>query len=267
MLPSTISQARLCNAFITHDSFDPDFIASILSKSKENEFLQVVLDTGSSFAISPNRDDFSTYHPVDSLLVQTAGGPTSIVGYGLVEWTLMSENGFLVPLTIPCRHVPASKMRLLSTQDLIQFLGLASNRNQFGGNSEYFWMNGSANPKHRFICQVDPKSNLPMALVKSSKLQKFKPNQNTSCTRCHRCQSHLVTSTLNVVHEANANITTGHKELLLWHYRLVQLSFQHIQWLMRPRDKHSPLSKEKKTIQCIHPRVDNTSSCEPPLCG
>jgi hypothetical protein len=87
--------------------------------------IQIVLDTGCTFAVSPDKTDFISYHTSSkATMVQTAGGPTNIVVYGIVEWSLVNEDGILVPIQIPCKHIPAAKMRLLSPQDFCQVMDL-----------------------------------------------------------------------------------------------------------------------------------------------
>ena len=42
-----------------------------------------------------------------------------------------------------------------------------------------------------------------------------------------------MTSAIYVANEANQNLTPSQKELLRWHFRLVNIGFQHVQWLIR----------------------------------
>jgi hypothetical protein len=157
-----------CNALISSQDFDPDFIAAITTMELDGNLKQIVFDTGCTFAISPDITDFITYHTVPkTATIQTAGGPTKISGHGIVEWTLLSEDGNLIPLQVPCQHVPAAKMRLLSPQALCQFLDLDGSQDHFGGNSNHFWLHGSRDCKQRFQCSIDLRSNLPVALAKT----------------------------------------------------------------------------------------------------
>ena len=89
-----------------------------------------------------------------------------MVGYGRVRWTLISEDGKEIHLLIPCHHVPGSSIRLLSPQDFCQSIGLDRSKDQFGGNSSYFWMKMDHDAGTRFQCPIDPHSNLPVALAK-----------------------------------------------------------------------------------------------------
>jgi hypothetical protein len=88
-----------------------------------------------------------------------------MAGYGRVRWTLISEDGTHLELVVPCHHVPASTVRLLSPQDFCRSNGFDRSQDQFGGNSNYFWMHAT-HQRIRFQCPIDPRSNLPVALAK-----------------------------------------------------------------------------------------------------
>jgi len=89
--------------------------------------------------------------------------------------------------------------------------------------------------------------------------------------KCSQCLSQHASVCLSLIEDQNQNLTSAQKELLLWHFRLGHLSFQHVQWLMRPQNVN-PLSpsqegnKHRKPVQCIHPKHPQAASCEPPLC-
>jgi hypothetical protein len=152
------------NAHISLKDFDPDFIATLLSRINYDGFAEVVLGTGCTFAITPDKRDFLTYHNVQGRLRQDQ---TAISGHGIVRWTLVSEDGIPLDLDLPCRHVLSAKIRLISPQDYCQYRGLDQLRDQFGGNSRHFWMNATSQ-QHRFQCPIDPRSNLPVDLARVS---------------------------------------------------------------------------------------------------
>lgn len=260
------------NSHIQRSDFDPDFVATLLSRGGDDAVVDVILDTGCTFAITPDRKDFIQYHEGSVGTVQTVNGPTAMVGYGLVRWTLISEDGTLSHLVVPCHHVPASKVRLLSPQDFCLYAGLDRSRDQYGGNSNYFWMN--SNPTGvRFQCPIDPRSNLPVALAKlpcHTNGQCAPPvASNLPCSSCHR---HTLAN-LSVFDETNQNITAAQKELLLWHSRFGHLGFSHVQSLMRPRETtvvgngRSSTTTTASTGPCITPKISTTATCKPPLCA
>jgi hypothetical protein len=266
-----------CNALISSQEFDPDFIAAITTRELDSNLKHVVFDTGCTFAISPDITDFITYHTVPkTATIQTAGGPTKISGHGIVEWTLVSEDGNLIPLQVPCQHVPAAKMRLLSPQALCQLLDLDGSQDHFGGNSNHFWLHGSRDCKKRFQCSIDPRSNLPVALAKTRNNHMLTvPKQAiklaSPCISNPQCRSQSTTMNSTLTEENNQNLSPAQKELLLWHYCLGHLSFQHLQWLMRSREANPSTSLNNNLghhsiIQCIHPKHPHASSCQPPMC-
>ena len=199
-----------------------------------------------------------------------------MAGYGRVRWTLISEDGTQLDLLIPCHHVPASTVRLLSPQDFCQHQGFDRSKDQFGGNSNYFWMHAN-HQQARFQCPIDPRSNLPVALAKIPCNQGgCEPELAHEATHsCPSCNRHGIAN-LSVLEETNQNITAAQKDLLLWHFRLGHMGFAHLQQLMRPRtvdtvdhmDSKSD-SKSKPTVvdPCIVPKNPATRTCKLPLCA
>ena len=126
------------HSHIQRSDFDPDFVATLLSRGANDDVVDIILDTGCTFAITHDRKDFIEYHTGSVGNVQTVNGPTAMVGYGLVRWTLISEDGSLSHLVVPCHHVPASNVRLLSPQDYCLYAGLDRSRDQYGGTPTIF---------------------------------------------------------------------------------------------------------------------------------
>ena len=272
------------NADLSREDFDPTFIAALLSGGNREGLVEVVLDTGCTFAISPDRSDFLTYHETkqgDRLQVQTAGGPTSIAGHGSVQWTLVNEDGNPLPLELFCYHVPSAKIRLLSPQDFCQSQGFDRTTDQFGGNSSYFWMYATRQ-QQRFQCPVDPRSNLPIALARTLRRsgESLQSQVSTPGNSCSTCSVNHPNHSMTVFDDNNHNLTSAQKDLLLWHLRLAHIGFQHLQYLMRERSPDytiavSPKDRSKDSISkdqrcyrltCIQVKDKSTYSCAPPLC-
>jgi hypothetical protein len=200
------------NSHVQRVDFDPDFAASLISRNSGDDIVDIVLETGCTFAITPDRRDFIEYTEGSMRNVQTVNnGPTPMSGYGKVRWTLISEDGRHIHLIVPCHHVPASKVRILSPQDFSQYVGFDCFKDQFGGSSSYFWMN-SDHDGTRFQCPIDPRSNLLVALAKT-------PCHEGGCTfgdpseeekRCTTCHCHSI-ATMSVFEETNQNITAAQK--------------------------------------------------------
>ena len=74
-----------------------------------------------------------------------------------------------------------------------------------------------AEPIERVYVKYDPKNNLPTyeAIIPKKREKEVKEWAIDVC----------------VTNEANQNLTTSQKDLLLWHFRLGHIGFQHVQWL------------------------------------
>jgi hypothetical protein len=98
----TIRLPRAFHLHLQQPNFDPNFIANLVSRCNSRDVVEVILDTGCTFAITPDRRDFIEYYPSSSGSVETVNGPTINAGHGTVQWTLIGEDGELLDLTIPC---------------------------------------------------------------------------------------------------------------------------------------------------------------------
>ena len=76
-----------------------------------------------------------------------------------------------------------------------------------------------AEPVERVYVKYDPNNNLP---THKSNL----PNQREK-------EFKALTSAVCVTNKANQNLTPSQKELLRWHFKLGNIGFQHVQWLIR----------------------------------
>ena len=80
---------------------------------------EVIVDTGASVWISPNRTDFTTYAP-SIMKIKDLSSTNTVAGEGLIRWDLQDESGYTVTVQAFGYHIPAAKVRLLSPQVLIQ---------------------------------------------------------------------------------------------------------------------------------------------------
>jgi hypothetical protein len=198
--------------------FDPDFVATLLSRGAKDDIIDIILDTGCTFAITPDCKDFIEYHKGSFGKVQTVNGPTPMAGYGRVCWTHISEDGTHLHRIVPCHHVPASKARLLSPQDFCLGNGFDCSRDHYGGNSNYFWMNADTKGS-RFQCPIDPRSNLPCHQVGQCSSQRPSDSPPT----CISCQRHSIV-TMSVFDETNQNFSARggqglqSDQILMWQH-------------------------------------------------
>ncbi len=129
-----VSLPLALNAHVNRSDFDPDFVATLLSRQSHHNVVDVILHTGCTFSISPDHRDFVTYEASNADQVQTVDGSTAVAGTGIVCWALISEDVQQMDLFLPCHHVSASTVRLLSPQDFCQHNGFDRSQDQFGGN-------------------------------------------------------------------------------------------------------------------------------------
>ena len=78
-----------------------------------------------------------------------------------------------------------------------------------------------AKPVERIYIKYDPNNNLATnEYILHNQIEKeFKSLASDIC----------------VTYEAYQNLTTSHKDLLQWHFRLGHIGFQHVQWLVFTR--------------------------------
>ena len=80
---------------------------------------EVIVDTGASIWISPNRTDFTTYAP-SNMKIKDLSSTNTVEGEGLIRWDLQDESGYTVTVQAFGYHIPTAKVCLISPQVLIQ---------------------------------------------------------------------------------------------------------------------------------------------------
>jgi hypothetical protein len=184
----------------------------------------------------------------------------------------VSENGNKLIITLPCHHVPAATVRLLSPQDYCLYHGFNPSRDQFAGNSSYFWMHLYDN-ENRFQCPMDPHTSLPIALAYFRPPPAPSQRRDTKLSRKQgECQCHTCTlCNLTVADETNQNITSAQKELLLWHWRLAYMAFDHLQKLLSVpthlQDDLDPSPPSPTPEKCLQVKNVATATCPAPKCA
>lgn len=102
-------------------SFDPNFVASLVSSTAAPDapLFPVIFDTGGSFAITPDVQDFigpSIFKNWGK--IQTATGmKMKMIALGVVSWQMVSHDGATVNIKVPDFLVPVANIRLFSPQD------------------------------------------------------------------------------------------------------------------------------------------------------
>jgi hypothetical protein len=190
--------------------------------------------------------------------------------------------------------VEGATQRLVSPQDFSKQLGLDSNNDTYGGSSRYFWMDvGQGN---RLLTHTNS-NNIPYFQVRrrlpSDPPRTFVP-PNVQVIREDPCDCHHVGSRctcqreqrmilkasplldsqicMTVLDEANQNLSTVQKAILLWHQHLGHIGFQLIKKLIQMCDpKHGTLPFNTQDCTPCLPlpsgiTKDSVNAAQSPLC-
>ena len=219
---------------------------AFLSGMEPNDTFPIIWDSGASHTITPNENDFITPpRPVPGGINLTGiGSGLDIKGVGEVEWVVIDREGRPKTILITAYHVPGSKVRLLSPQQVIQAYKLRLHGSQPPtvtlGTEELIFQDPNDNSYVRV--PFHPRNNLPMSAA-------F--NKATLSSR-------TVELNLCVTDETNQNLSESQKELLRWHFRLGHLNFAAVQQLLRSSALGSS-SLQTAASKCEIPRC---ASCQ-----
>ena len=169
-----------------------------------------IVDTGASLTITPHREDFVAYEPVEGQVLKGLSAGATVQGRGIVHWKL-EVGDKLVDIHLRALHVPETDGRLLCPQQLIQ----EHKPPLPPGRIEKHCVRLDF-PEGVLECAYNS-SNLPVVTVQPPAELEDDLKAMNSC----------------VTMEANQNLSVAQKELLKWHCKLGHLEFKRIQNLMR----------------------------------
>ena len=133
------------------------FRASI---AKERSY-PVIWDSGASFSVSPNKNDFVGPIKSPSTFTQLQGISKGlrIEGHGHVMWAIHDTAGQLRMIKVPAYYAPRIRVRLLSTTSLLQ----SYPKETIHVEPHQLTLTGITGDPTRgeVIVRVDPRSNLP----------------------------------------------------------------------------------------------------------
>ena len=197
----------------------------------------VIWDSGASFSVSPDRNDFvgPITRPSTFTQLQGIAKGLRIEGHGHVMWAIHDTKGQLRLIKVPAYYAPKIRVRLLSTTSLLQSYPNESIRVE----SHQLILSGDNNDPTRgsVVVRIDPNNNLPTS-------EAYSYNDVPIGIAA-------LEATISNVENSNFNLSKAQKELLRWHYRLGHLSFRKIQFLMRTGVlSRSEASKRLHTAAC-----------------
>jgi GAG-pre-integrase domain len=253
---------------------------SILSANKATEYSPeqtIVVDTGSSFGLTPYDEDIIyTLKEGDLGSVSTVNNSRiALTKLGYAEYFIRDTNGNDVPIYPIVFVIPGTSQRLLSPQEYAQTIDWREDSyieehdpDMYGGTDNYFWFALNRNWQYAG-CSFSPRSNLPHFQVRrrcstdppSTFQPRFTDAQPTPrggkdygpddkvphssyCT-C-KAPSEQTVNNITTYAQENAQLTPAQRTLLLWHSRLGHRGFQHVQRLFSSCDssKGSPFNTE-----------------------
>ena len=191
----------------------------LMNAMKGNSTFQVVWDSSASHCVIHDKRDFISdiKDPGAIRRVKGINAGLDVTGVGIVQWSILDENGGLRHLQLPALLVPECDSRLLSTSVLLQ----QYDNEHLIQQSTFIRLSGNPNSSDRasVLVHYDRRSGLLKATM-----HRMPEVENAVA---------YLGQTISAVRDENLNLSPAEKELLKWHYRLGHLSFRRIQSLLR----------------------------------
>ena len=247
----------------------------------------LVWDTGASFGLTPFRSDFVDYTECN-IPVNDIARTNMVIGLGttLHRFELDGETFFLPCLSY---HLPSAEIRLFSPQTYHTIYGGHSSVN---GNRVEKYID-----RHKLTIPIDRQvSNVPMVYncgVTAQEMKNHGPFIRSalpayekmvdcmgSCNEANFTSWKMATEIVNdefehyknmgfmlpnVGLDANKNLSSAQKELLLWHWKL-GISMQRVQELMRVVQVEERNGGVSTMDRVIVPKIQAAANCPIPLC-
>ena len=229
----------------------PSRFRTAISANKAGSQFPIIWDSGASICVTPDRNDFVTYHTTtDVKVVKGVGGNrSSVIGQGEVQWSIYDVNGKLRTFKLPAYHIPNSKSRLISTSSLL---------NTYEG--EHIIINGNSLK----LSGIDNDPERPQVMVFNHPITHL-PTTIAHNTKDIEIPANELNNVVTTVSENNHNLSEAQKELLRWHQRLGHLDFNKIKHLLRTGVlSYTEASRSLHTAAC---KVQHNPKCAACLFG
>jgi hypothetical protein len=237
----------------THPTMDK-WSGVYLNSHKKDSQLPIVIDTGASISLTPNKSDFvSEITTSTTEEMKGISDSVKIEGLGWVEWQIRDVFGRVQLVRTQAYYVPVANIRLFSPQT-------------------YFMENNAGECHINHLCLTfitaqgnelqfpfHPNSNLPLMFTDP----KISQGGMTSPQLFALSKTDVIDQTQQLLDEHNHNLSKTAKELLLWHYRLAHSGFTWIQSLMRIRKQEVGVPSDPPVIPT---KTSNVASCAIPKC-
>jgi hypothetical protein len=213
--------------------------------------LPIVLDTGASWSVTPNVNDFvGEIDPAGVTELKSLDAKIQVHGVGTVKWEIRDAVGEVQTIRTKALYVPSAEVGLFSPQVYLKEHKKGELVCQF--DKVLLWLPNGI--KLEFLWQE--LSNLPFMLTDD---MFDNPAKVLTAGISHTDLQAVKTASMfpTVLSQSNLNLTGSQKELLLWHQHLGHASLQRVQSLLsQPRTEMGQ--------QVLFPRNPRASSCELP---
>jgi hypothetical protein len=225
--------------------------------------------------------------------MKTIDGTSEIKAFGIVKWQVYDVGGVLRDILTPAYYIPSSDQRLLSPQSYAKFHQWSSvNEDMMGTNNIRAWILlntcSKGEPEPLIEAPISTFDQLPYIIghSASSNAPEYQPTADiypksqTESTPCS-CQANTCTCSsgsaiqsefdaaynMEVLSEANENLSPSEKDLLFDHQRLGHLNMSHLQELYRPTTVDCSFDGCSKSEDiCLPSPHAGVSSCAQPQC-
>ena len=270
----TSDPASDCYYYDTFQSPSPTTCA--LVGSEPSDAMPIVIDSGASRSLSPNRSDFVTFTPLDSK-IKGVGATASIKGSGRVHWKIIDVKGTCHSIETQAYYVPDASIRLYSPQYHFK----ESMTGSMTLNCHGVTLKVPAGPDLEF--PFNPSSNLPLMLpaehpsfltaffAPSGPKETLALDAISTFNPVFESMDSILTDTdlsALMVDDENKNLSRAQKELLVWHWKFGHVDMHRLQSMMHPNKPIDSLrAREVLTPPVIVPTANpKTHRCPVPKC-
>ena len=206
------SVTRMVDSTTTPNFADLSKQMSIYLNGNGADLLPIVIDSGASCSLTPNKHDFiGDICPATINELRGLSNTTKVLGVGTVEWTIRDVFGAVRTLKTEAYHVPEANIRLFSPQTYFH----EQQKGQLVLNHSSTTL--SLADGSTLVFPYNSQNNLPLMLPS--------PSHNVNVDRafddaCVLGDGFSARTFLSVADETNQNLTVSQKELLIWHWKL-----------------------------------------------
>ncbi len=278
-------------AFQMRKIMDPDYTFTLRSsrgRVKPNEasddLIPIILDTGASFAITNDLNDFIGKPIIDDFgNVSTVNGDTKIEGLGIIRWILKDKKGEDMPLEMPAHYIPGAPHRLFSPVDYYRHHKMHGvDKDLMGLNLRRAWFKNNVGQITNI--QIDWATKLPVAFARTPDADACSCGGHNCCKPCLAAAADSpveksirkwdkathIRGSMGTLDESNENLTEAQKAALLDHQRLGHLNTTQLLSLYRSHELVCDLEGcSKSGYVCLpgRPRgVTSLTSKDMPMC-